>query len=527
MDILLLTTPVQHSSSNPAVMVNPRQLKNWISQLPVNDIIGTVKHLHSAIEQFNELQIDAEKRLKLLEIYHGAFDDILYFYDDLRLRMLPIPASQRKTLAEDIMWLYLDLANGYKIIIKDADEGQSRVKKNSLLLSIYRAMELITRAILYAYHAHQTPPPLAYLEMNQLYLFALNRELLLTTIKAVKQHVSHPYIDALYKQYVLLAVIDSQSLTGNDIFELYMLIEKLADKCEILTDQSSTNPDYAFHINLADDSAPVMLSNSIIDSQSDTYRVIGTKQIISAIDNFLASYANGSSSSAQNMEMRFYKLLRQQLDAKHRQMMITLASTKNVKVAVGFGSVSYYLADSERLSEAEEDEVDGIVVAGIGDIKNEHSLSNWSMTDRGDGVQILTGTPPDSADTDLRGEVIGIIESANENKSLTMVTGIVQLHEQHEGQARLHVEILPGSPLAVTCVLEENDDNDQEDYPAMYFPKDISSKRPATLFTYKEARKSKIMRVIYGNKTVRIKPAALISETIMFVQFSFTAVTAH
>jgi hypothetical protein len=508
-------------------MVNPRQLKGWISHLPVNDIIGTVRQLHNTIEQFNKLQIDAEKRLKLLEIYHGAFDDILFFYDDLRLRMLPISSSQRKTLAEDIMWLYLDLANGYKIIIKDADEGQCRVKKNSLLLSIYRAMELITRAILYAYHAHQTPPPLAYLEMNQLYLFALKRGLLLTTIKAVKQHVSHPYIDALYKQYLLLSVIDVQSLTGNDIFELYVLIERLADKCEILTDQSSTNLDYAFHINLADDSAPVMISNSSIDSQTDTYRVIDTSKIILAIDSSLAAYTNDTSSSSQSMEMRFYKLLRQQLDAKHRQMMVTLASTKNVKVAVGFDSVSYYLADSERLAEAEEDEVDGIVVAGIGDIKNEHSLSSWSMTDRGDGVQVLTGTPPHNAEMDLRGEVIGIIESANESNRLTMVTGIVQLHERHEGQARLLIEILPGSPLAVICVLEENDDDIQEDYPAMYFPKDKSSKRPATLFTYKEARKSKIMRVIYGNKTVRIKPAALISETLMFVQFSFTAVTAH
>ena len=63
-----------NQATNPAVILNPRQLKSWIGQLPVNDIIKTVKRLHTAIEQCNELQIDVDKRLKLLEIYREAFD---------------------------------------------------------------------------------------------------------------------------------------------------------------------------------------------------------------------------------------------------------------------------------------------------------------------------------------------------------------------------------------------------------------------------------------------------------------------
>ena len=228
MDILLLSTTPQHTASNPAVIQNSRRLKLWITELPVNDIIQTVSSLHDAIVAFNELQINDDNRLKLLEVYWEAFNDILYFYDELRLHMLPIPSNERKSLAKDIMWLYLDLANGYKIIVKNAHANNVSPANSRILLSVYRAIELISRAIVYAYHIHQAPPPLSYLEVHQLYLYADEHDVLEKRIKTIKSQTQHPTVDRVYKQFILLSMSDIHVFQGNEIFAFYELLGDLA-----------------------------------------------------------------------------------------------------------------------------------------------------------------------------------------------------------------------------------------------------------------------------------------------------------
>jgi len=162
--MLLLTAPAQHIAQNPAVECDPRRVKQWLTALPTDDVQATVTQLLNALKPFNELQLDVKPRLKLLEIYHAAFDTILYTYDDLHLRSLSLSHDTRRTLSDDIMWVYLELANGYKSIVKAVYEGNNDTPaQGDMLLSIYRGIELIANALVYAFRDHRTPPPLVYL----------------------------------------------------------------------------------------------------------------------------------------------------------------------------------------------------------------------------------------------------------------------------------------------------------------------------------------------------------------------------
>ncbi|VAX03350.1 hypothetical protein MNBD_GAMMA20-197, partial [hydrothermal vent metagenome] len=144
MDFLLLTTPPQHAADNPAVERNAGRLKQWLTELPIMDAVETVRRLHASISPFNELSLPDAERLKLLEVYRQGLEEVFLIYDEQRLKVLSLPASERQRLADDIMGLYLELANGYKILVRNGfDEGDDPARDGFLLQAIYRAMELI------------------------------------------------------------------------------------------------------------------------------------------------------------------------------------------------------------------------------------------------------------------------------------------------------------------------------------------------------------------------------------------------
>ena len=152
-EILLLSTPMQHVAANPAVELDSRRLKSWLQDLPGGDIPVTVKELTSALQQFNGVQHEAKHRLKLLELYFQTFRDVLSSFDEMRLRMLPMNEAQRRLLAQDIMWLYLELATGYKIVVKECHEMHYTAQQEpGYLHALYRSIE--TRS----FHAFEQPP---------------------------------------------------------------------------------------------------------------------------------------------------------------------------------------------------------------------------------------------------------------------------------------------------------------------------------------------------------------------------------
>ena len=74
--MLLLTAPLQHIAENSAVEQDPRRVKLWLDELPIENVQTTVSELIATLKPFNELQIDIRSRIKLLEIYHRSFETI-------------------------------------------------------------------------------------------------------------------------------------------------------------------------------------------------------------------------------------------------------------------------------------------------------------------------------------------------------------------------------------------------------------------------------------------------------------------
>lgn len=277
--------------------MDPKRVKQWIDSLPQMNVLETVQRLHEAIGPFNEVGIDDARRGKLLEVYYAAFDEILYFYDHLRLSMLPISSERQRLLAEDITWLYLGLANGYKIVVKNGHEAGISPKHDAgLLLSMYRAMELIIQGLVYASRSRQAPPPLAYLEINQLYLLAEEHGVLDARVKAVKDKAGIPTIERLYKHFALLAVADPYKLDGdNEVWELFMALEDFAP-LSILMKVTQCQIVGRYWVDLMDDRPPQFCKPTDTPVQTGWVRILDVDLALAAIKSWLAIHQRAGQS---------------------------------------------------------------------------------------------------------------------------------------------------------------------------------------------------------------------------------------
>ena len=473
MDFLLLTTPTQHAAHNPAVELNPRRLRQWLYDLPIMNVAETVRLLDSRIGPFNEMMLDPEERLKLLEVLFEAFDEILFSYDDLRLSMLPVTPAERRQLAQDILWLYLQLAAGYKIIVMaHFSAGGKGIRTPTLHMALFRAMELLTHALLYAFRAHEAPPPLTWLEFYQLYRYARERKLHQLRLRPIRGYAATPTIERLFKQTLLLSVADPGHMSGQAVFENHLLLETVCDAAEIgaLDGCPTDQPVYRF---LYDEDAPPRHCAHV--EAADAAAEGGLLFVAGAVEKL-----NAQATASGGHEARLLRDLAARLEHAHHRRDARHPANRTVQLSPGASSVVHFLSDSARLDKALQAEVHaGIEVM---DLDSADAAECFLLPARvrnlsQHGYLLECETHPALADDGV-GDVIGIADQQRENAP-PMQLGLIRWARKTERHTlHLGVEVFAGPPRPIRI---HPCNGKQPTADGFHLPLDKEAKRPARL----------------------------------------------
>lgn len=523
MNMLLLTTPAQHQGTNPAVLVDEKQLQKWLDALPVMNVVETVKLLHAALVPFNELQLDNATRLKLLERYRQAIDEIFYSYDDMRLKQLPISNEARQDIKTDIMWLYLELANGYKIIVKNAlDEGLNPKKDNSLLLSIYRAMEQIIHALVNAYRNYQAPPPLAYLEVNQLYLVTTENLANDRKVSSAKRESTSPTVDNLYKQFMLLAIANPMSMPEGVAFDLFFILEQVATHCLIGTEPPVEAGQHVYLVSLTDDAIPVPCSGTGSAAVNPDQRYLDIRPVMQVVRKRLDELQKSAQGLMDSQEVKLLRVYVEQIQGGAGG--VTRASArsayKQVQLAFGLDPVHYFMSDDHFAEHrTTSTESFGIEVRDVDSVEAMYELETWQILETGKTGRMLL-VPKDISYQDLEpGLIVGIFEELGEGKPPVFSLGTIRwLPQEDAAEKKMGLQMIAGRPIPVTCSAGQ----DEAFFNCLYLTEVAVLKQPATLIMprhyYQEGREI-ILRVPQGDRRIRL--AELIDHTESIAQCRF------
>jgi hypothetical protein len=479
MNMLLLTTPAQHEGTNPSVLLEEKQLQAWLDDLPMMNIIDTVKALHQSLVPFNELQLEDSLRLKLLEQYRQVIDEIFYSFDEMRLKQLPVSNQVRQEIKTDIMWLCLELANGYKIVVKNTlDQGSNPRKDSNLVLAIYRSMEQIIRALVNAYRNRQLPPPLAYLEINQLYRLAETHAITKKKVSHAKQETAVPTISHLFKQFMLLAVADPVNIPEAVAFELFIVLEAFAHQCQISESHSSAS--WVYVVNLAEDELPKRMPQSGDTASNPDIRYIDTDAVFRQIEARIGELKQASQDMIDTQEIKLLQIYQQQAaEGVSTERNNVNPLQKQVRLSFGLEATHYFMTDDHYARhQAAGSESYGIEVRDVDDEQPGYELESWhTLEDNMSGRMLLVPRDISYQEIEL-GMLVGLFEQVKGDNPAVFTLAMVRwLPPNETDEKKIGLQIIPGRPQSMVCSAEENEDL----IPCLYISAVAVLNQPASL----------------------------------------------
>ena len=73
MDSLNLSLPRQHDYIDPTVERDLRRLQDWLTNLPLMNVVETVRLVIGALESLNEQKLETdEQRFQFMEVYRAT-----------------------------------------------------------------------------------------------------------------------------------------------------------------------------------------------------------------------------------------------------------------------------------------------------------------------------------------------------------------------------------------------------------------------------------------------------------------------
>lgn len=450
-----LTTPEQIENGDTAVELDPNNLENWLNSLLNSDIIETVTSLDKTLSAFNSVKIPAIKRKKLLEIYFATFQKLLHSYDEMRIAQLNIPTKQKHQLRNDIVWLYIKLSHGYKIIVKDElESNNSPLKQQDLLLTTFRAIELTVISLLYAYRYGLDAPPLVFLELHQLYTFAEFKKITKKSVKAAKGYAKTPTISNFYSLAMLFTSIDPTKYEAYTLEVLFLALQSFLFNCQISHSPKPKDDSLIYKINIFEDAAPVIIPNGqlieAILEPSESTIYLDITNFIGEVSSWLESNKNNKNTFLIEDELELFPgVLKQLNELKEKSTSSTPESTNKTKepssVRLIFG-----LQPLESL----------LIVQTIDlDLKLDYKSFEWDVVSQTKGSFELSCRLNNSNESLTLGDLVSIIDLDEEGKltSLKHLTYISSIKQLDNDTLSMRLEIIDGTPQATTyTAINEN-----------------------------------------------------------------------
>ena len=473
--MLLLSAPMQHISSNASVILEPNKLSDKLSEIESWDITELASSLTNDTRQFNELQCDSKKRLKLLEIYYHSLTEFLSSFDEIKLRTLQLSDTSRLEIEEDIMWLYLEIANGYKILIKDFYEsGGSARQDSNYHHSIYRAMELLSQALVYAYKARQIPPPLCFLEINQLYYIAERDVCLAQQVMTIKKEKHEPSIEKLYKQIMMLAVYDPYALNSDEVALMYENLEPFVDDCKIISSGVANAQPGQFLVDLNEDRWPSRYMGQKVRQLKDDQRLLDLTEVLKK--QLAESNNDESQDYFISREKQITRIALNSIKNDYYIRNSEKATGVTISMSVGLESVFYYLDNPDQLSVKDTVETCAGIEVSFDDEETGYEITGWNVMQVNGNVHHLT-CDASKLNQPLKVGELAIINSAIKQAG-SIKLAFIRWVQHTDSEIHAVIEYLPDEYKAMTIRSFGSEDEPTQ---SLYFLHDNFLRIPASI----------------------------------------------
>ncbi len=372
-NILELKTPRRRIPSGSATLLNPKRVKAWISTLPMANIGSTSKQIFNSLGKFNRLDRDDLDRATTINLFRQP---ISYITDNLKKHYidLPFPLSTRnQKIAALSRELQSEMANGFKIIIKDILTSSKEERDNKLLtVAIHQAILYISRVLYYSAVVYNQAPHHAWREIYQLFRYAELHNLAETKVKEDGGETeTSSTIRDVYQRAILFGMASPYSMRQREIEYFYNQVTQWSPHLDLKSVTSHKQTATIFVIEPSSDQPPchAYLHTAKAEKQ---YQTVNTTRLVSQLQQQLKTLAGSSKQGAPDTtkESPSKPLLRkliQSLGSTPKRQFPRTALNFDLDTAIGLSSVYALIIENSKKPERPKAKARPHLYPGIGD----------------------------------------------------------------------------------------------------------------------------------------------------------------
>jgi len=210
----------------------PSETASWLASLPMADSMQTAQQLYQALFTLNRMSLEADDRLVLMELYRKPVAAVASGLQSHFAR-LSLPLKPRlKQLADFLVQLHMEMAHGYKHVLKVGLDERDPWKSDAFLLAVERSIRYLGEVLLRSYQMYMPAPPGVWKEIHGFYRYAeqhgqTHRQI---TIDGFEEGTS---VTQAYLQTLLLGLCGPYQLPQNECHQVNAFLARWSKKAEI------------------------------------------------------------------------------------------------------------------------------------------------------------------------------------------------------------------------------------------------------------------------------------------------------
>jgi hypothetical protein len=501
MDSLNLSVPLQHDCTDPTVELDVARLREWLANLPLMNVVETVRLVQGALGALNEQKLDDRLRFRLLEAYRPVLLRLFYALDPLHLRQLSLSRSARQTAIDGLARLLQDLACGYKLVVRsqhaDAAHGNALFGH-----ALNRALELLVFELLDEYRFYRALPAALIGELHVLYRTARHHGLLGVSASSAEEAYPARASAALYHAAMLLALTDPERLAEGEVGTLFEVLLQHADQCRVIPGNHwEGSGEGLFLLDLRTRSAPLACAGLTRPAAAQEPYLLDATRALQALHGQLAQTPEPV--RRQSPEAMLLRRLLPEQGAERQRRETRQRDGRYVAVLTGLEALHAWLRAQRELTAS--------VVNALPQCRVMDSSRSGMKLSRTDAVA-----------GDVRvGELLGVIEGGGNRYTLrAAIVRSIRVHR--EGGLEAGILLLEGGLGAVTCSIPEVPAS--EAIPALFMPAAGEEAVAATLVAAKGLYTfGRSLVIDVGGREVSIRAGRRVFDSPVFDRFEFAA----
>jgi hypothetical protein len=511
MDSLNLSIPAQHDYTDPTVERDSVRLQHWLGNLPLMDVVETVRLVCSALDALNEQKLDTGQRFQFLEAYRATAHRLFVTVDPLHLYQLALSRTQSREAIDGVERLLTSITGGYKLIVTELYGAGVEGKPQPLLgAAINRALEQLGLSLLDSYRFYREIHPLQVAESHQLYRLARHNGLLGSCVDDSGEEGPSASIASLYHASMLLSLTDPFRLSEGEASLLFDVLMQHADACRIIpgSDRPGSG-EGVFLLDLDSDALPVPCAGLQTPVEaSEPYLLDATAALAAVRERLAKTPAKLRMQSPEAMVLR--RLLPDTAVTEKRREQ-RHPNSRWIDLLCGVGDIHAWLVAAAQH------------VSGISATANDRPAVEsvaCRVLDTSDSGMKLAWESGGAGDTRV-GDLLGIREEQQGRDSLQL--GMVRyIRVYRKGGMEAGIQLLPGGLGAVSCYAP--DQPESVAVPALFMPASEKEQFAATLVTakgfYTEGRQ---LLIDVGSREIRARAGRRVCDSPVFDRFEFSA----